>query len=84
MKQRKTIQAEDLLNGALVRNSKTGFVYRLGPPKKKNVNCNVVNHCQLLQVKTGEVASEKWFNMSNLRQMGFHFHSQPAAAPVSH
>jgi hypothetical protein len=74
-KLRKVLQAQDLENGVLVRSDKTGGIYRLGPPQKKNVNLNVVNHCQLYK-RSGELAAEKWLNLSNLRAQGFKLYNQ--------
>ncbi|GAB2865819.1 hypothetical protein [Hymenobacter ruber] len=69
-KQRKTLRAEDLTSAALVQSTETGRIYRLGPPKKKNVNLNVVNHCQLY-ARNGRLAGTAWWNLSNLRDSGF-------------
>jgi hypothetical protein len=74
-KTRIVIQAKDLESGALVRSTTTGGVYRLGPPKKINVNKNVVNHCQLYH-RSGDLAAEKWLNLSNLRAQGFKLYNQ--------
>lgn len=70
-RQRRTLNATDLTSRALVQSTKTGNVYRLGEPKKRNVNCNVVNHCQLYWRSNGRLALEKWWNLSNLRAAGF-------------
>jgi hypothetical protein len=70
-RQRRTLNATDLTSAALVQSGKTGKVYRLGPPKLRNVNKNVVNHCQLYYRSNGKLVSEKWYNLSNLKQRGF-------------
>jgi hypothetical protein len=84
-KQRTTLRAEDLVNGALVYSPATGKTYQLGPPVKKNVNRNVVNHCQL-HYQNGKLAGPgKWLNLSNLRKLGFKYvgtPQKPAAASL--
>ena len=70
---RRALCATDLTSAAVVQHTLTGRKYTLGPPKKKNVNLNVVNHCQLLNSK-GEAVSEKWWNLSNLKKAGFKLH----------
>ncbi len=71
---RTTIQPDDLTKGALIRSSKSGRIYRLGPPKKRNVNLNVVNHCQLYS-RDGKLLNDNgWYNMTNLRNAGFKYH----------
>jgi hypothetical protein len=69
-RQRRTLNANDLTRAAVVQSTKTGKVYRLGPPKKRNVNLNVVNHCQLYY-RNGRLVSQQWYNLSNLKQGGF-------------
>ena len=69
-RQRKTLRAENLVSGALVQSANSGKIYRLGPPKKRNVNMNVVNHCQLY-ARNGKLASQTWLNLSNLKEAGF-------------
>ena len=77
---RKTLQKEDLMNGAFVTNARWPSAhFRLGAPKKKNVNLNVVNHCQVYSRKGELMFKEAWFNLSNLREEGFKYHSTPAA-----
>lgn len=73
-KQRTVLRAEDLENGALVLSTLTQHIYRLGAPKKKNVNLNVVNHCQLYW-PNGQLAFDGlWLNLSQLRKQ-FAFYS---------
>lgn len=81
-RERKTLRAEDLINGALVQSSKTGRVYRLGPPKKKNVNLNVVNHCQLYTRAGVLLLNSDWYNLSNLRAAGFKLYTPIAGQMV--
>lgn len=77
MRQRRTLCATDLTSRALVQSSKTGRIYRLGPPKKRNVNMNVVNHCQLY-ARNGRLAAERWYNLQNLKDAGFKLHIEVA------
>jgi hypothetical protein len=70
-RQRRTLIATDLTSAAVVQSGKTGKVYRLGPPKKRNVNKNMINHCQLYYRSNGKLAGEKWYNLSNLKHRGF-------------
>lgn len=74
---RTTLRASDLLEQPEVV-STTGVVYRLGPPKKRNVNLNVVNHCQLYTPAGALVNEKAWYNLTNLREDGFRLH-RPAS-----
>jgi hypothetical protein len=78
-RQRRTLNATDLTSAALVQSSITGKLYRLGPPKKRNVNKNVVNHCQLYSSNPNnhQPDSERWYNLANLKNAGFKLAAKP-------
>lgn len=73
---RKTLCAEDLVSAVLVQSIHTARIYRLGEPKKRNVNMNVVNHCQLY-ARNGRLAGERWYNLQNLKDAGFKLYAPP-------
>ncbi|NML67624.1 hypothetical protein HHL22_20680 [Hymenobacter sp. RP-2-7] len=75
-RERQNLRAVDLTSAALVRSTKTGRIYRLGPPTKRNSNMNVVNHCQLY-ARNGRLASEKWYSLHKLQRLGFKLHTVP-------
>jgi hypothetical protein len=82
-RQRLTINASDLTSGARIIDPKDGRIYRLGPPKKKNVNKNVVNHCQLYG-RNGRVSDGgSWWNMTNLRDYGFKLYVHTGQLPIT-
>jgi hypothetical protein len=79
-KLRQKLRAVDLLHAVLVQ-SLTGRIYRLGPPTKLTCRLNVIKHCQLY-TPTGRLAKKGWYTLAQLHQAGFKLYQSVRNSPA--